>query len=255
LQENSPSILSGIAAAGVVGTVVLAVKATPKAEKAISELANDKYFEHGQIHVDDDPSVDKTKVLPVEIVKATWRFYVPAAIVGVATISCIIGANRISLSRNAALMAASTLMDRAFSEYKAKVVEQIGATKEAKVRDAIAEDHVKNNPVGNAQVIFDGSNEALAYDDITGRYFHCDIEKIRKAENEFNSRILGGDMWSSLNDWYTLLGLEHSAVGEILGWNTINLLEIRYSSHLASNGKPVLVIQYAKLPFPDYSKF
>ena len=59
--------------------------------------------------------------------KACWRCYIPAGAVGIATIACIVGANAIGMRRNAALLAAYTLVDTSFREYKGKVVEHITA--------------------------------------------------------------------------------------------------------------------------------
>lgn len=251
LKDNSPSILSAVAAAGVVGTAILAIKATPLALEALREARNDKVVEPVTINNHED-----TQELTVkEVVAATWRIYIPTVIVGAATCACIFGSSSISNRKNAAMLGAYTLVDTAFREYKDKVIEQIGAPKEDKVRDAVAAERIENNPVSAATVIVTGSGDQLCHDAVSGRYFRSDIEKIRKAENEFNSQVLGGDMWGSLNDFYTLLGLEHLAIGEVLGWNTLKLLDIKYSSHLTDNGVPCLAIDYRTLPFTDYSKF
>ena len=47
LKRQSPTILSVISAGGVVGTAVLAVKATPKAMK----ILEDRKRENGELHV------------------------------------------------------------------------------------------------------------------------------------------------------------------------------------------------------------
>lgn len=256
LKDNSPSILSAVAAAGVVGTTILAVRATPRALEAIAQAKQDK--EYAEASAEERSIIDQdkreTQTLTVrETVEATWRLYLPAAFCGGATIACLFGSSSISSRRNAAMLGAYTLVDTAFREYKDKVVEQIGAPREQKVTDAVAADRIANNPVSAATVIVTGSGGTLCHDPISGRYFQSDIEKIRRAENAFNSQIIG-DMWGSLNDWYTLLGLEHTAIGELLGWNTLTLLELRYSSHLTDDGTPCLVLEYTKLPFADYSK-
>ena len=57
-KDNSPAILSGIAVAGVIGTAILAVRATPKAIKRLEEKK-----EEG------NPAILKTEVL-----EATWPY-------------------------------------------------------------------------------------------------------------------------------------------------------------------------------------
>src|SRR5450756_64940 len=106
---NSPTILSGMAVAGVVGTVVLAVKATPKATVSVSEaeISKNVWTEaQADAHTKGIPVDDYVPLTSKEIVQATWKLYLPAAISGTATIACIIGANQIGLRRNAALLGA-----------------------------------------------------------------------------------------------------------------------------------------------------
>ena len=123
-KDNSPAILSGIAVAGVIGTAILAVRATPKAIKRLEEKK-----EEG------NPAILKTEVL-----EATWPYFVPAALTGAATIACIIGATKIGAKRNAALLAAYTLVDQGFREYKDHVLEEIGEAKEQKIHDKVMTD-------------------------------------------------------------------------------------------------------------------
>lgn len=256
LKDNSPSILSGIAAAGVVGTVILAVRATPKALEAIAQAKQDKEDDESTAEVRPrrDQSLRETQKLEIkEVVAATWRLYTPVVIVGVATCACIFGSSSINNRRNTAMLGAYTLVDSAFREYKEKVVEHIGSQREHKVLDDISEDRMTKSPASTAQIVFAGSNDQLVHDQISDRYFRCDIEKIRRAENEFNASLLG-DMWGSLNDWYTLLGLEHVAIGEVLGWNCTGLLGLKYGSHLTDTGVPCITLEYTRLPFADYSK-
>ena len=91
ISKNSPHILTGIACAGVISTVVLAVKNTPQALAIIEE--EERYRERKNIQ-------SATKV---EKVKLTWKCYAPATVMGVVTIGCILGANTVHTRRNAAL--------------------------------------------------------------------------------------------------------------------------------------------------------
>ena len=239
-KQNSPAILSGIAVAGVIGTAVLAVRATPKAIKRLKDKE-----EEG------NPAILKT-----EVIEATWSFYVPAALTGAATIACIIGATKIGAKRNAALLAAYTLVDQGFREYREHVLEEVGETKEQKIRDKIMTDRMEKDPYKDNQVIMLAGGDHLCFESISGRYFRSDIELIRRAENEFNQIMLTGSVGhSSLNDWWDLLGLEPTALGDELGWSIDHLLKIRFTSHLnACTSEPALAIDYQDLPTKDYSK-
>lgn len=79
LRKASPTILSGLGAAGVIVTSVLAVRATPK---ALRKIRADSKTNH-----DGDPEAYSK----LEAVKSAWVCYIPAAISGTATIFCIFG--------------------------------------------------------------------------------------------------------------------------------------------------------------------
>lgn len=246
LSDNAPTILSGIAVAGVVGTAVLAVKATPKAMSAISQKQIEKQTQN-EIEDEDRDLTIKEKAL------AIWRPYLPATISGTATIACIVGANAIGLKQQAALLGAYTLVDGAFREYKDKVHEIIGAQKSQKVDDEIAKDRFKENPPAPSQVIITGLGEQTCCDLLTGRYFKSDIEAIRKAQNEVNAQVLT-DMYASQNEFYTLVGLAPTVIGEELGWNIETRMDIVFTSILAEDGTPCLAVGYAKLPIYNYDR-
>ena len=183
LVKHSPAILTAFGITGMIGTTVLAVKATPK---ALDLIENKK------------EELDKDKLTVVETMKATWKCYVPAAITCATSAACLIGASSVHTKRNAALATAYKLSESALIEYRDKVVETIGEKKEQSVRDAIAKDHVEKNPVTNNEVIITDKGYTLCYDELSGRYFYSDIEKIKKAANELNRQMLN-DMYVSLN--------------------------------------------------------
>ena len=236
MKKHSPEILTGIGVAGLLATTVMAVKATPKAMKICEELRLDRVNEY-----QDEPT-------KVEYVKAAWKCYIPAAVTGVMSVACIIGASSVNVKRNAALATAYTLSETALKEYKDKVIETIGEKKEEAIRDAIAKDKVEQNPVTNREVILTEKGNTLCFDALSGRYFQSDIDLIKRAENEANRQILN-EGYITLNDFYYALGLESIRMGDELGWNSNNgLLDIRFSSQLASDGRPCLVINFPIAP-------
>ena len=127
LVKHSPEILTGIGIAGMVTAAVMVGRATPKALILIEERKEE---------------TGVAQLAPVETVKATWKCYIPAAIVGTTSIFCIIGGTSASLRRNAALATAYAISENALKEYREKVVEEIGEKKERVIRDAIAKDRI-----------------------------------------------------------------------------------------------------------------
>lgn len=237
LSNNSPTILTAVASTGVLTTAVLAVKGTPKAMELIA--------------LEDQHRTSSEPMSKLDIVKLTWKCYAPSAAVGITTIACIVGANTISSKRNAALMSVYSLTDQAFKEYQAKVTDTIGEKKEKAIRDEVAVDRIKNDPIGGREVFITGAGEQTCYDAWTGRYFKSDIESIRKAVNKINHQMIN-DMYASLNDFYREIGLRTIDTGEDLGWSSSTLLEVDPSYGGDEKGDPCLVITFRNKPVPNY---
>lgn len=237
LSEHSPEILTGIGITGLLSTTVLAVKATPKALRLIDEKKEE---------------MDTDELTNTEVVKTCWKCYIPAAVTASVSVACLIGANSVNSKRNAVLATAYKLSESAFSEYKEKVIETIGEKKEEEVRDKIAKGRIEQNPVKNNEVIITGKGDVLCYDIVSGRYFKSDVDKIRKAENALNKKLMN-DMYCSLNEFYDLIGLPFTQMGFELGWNVNDsLVEIEFSTQLSEDDTPCVVIQYSVLPKCDY---
>lgn len=237
LSEHSPEILTGIGITGLLSTTVLAVKATPKALRLIDEKKEEN---------------NTDELTNMEVVKTCWKCYIPAAVTASVSVACLIGANSVNNKRNAVLATAYKLSESAFSEYKEKVIETIGEKKEEEVRDKIAKDRIEKNPVNNNEVIITGKGDVLCYDIVSGRYFKSDVDKIRKAENTLNKKLMN-DMYCSLNEFYDLIGLPFTQMGFDLGWNVNDsLVEIEFSTQLSEDDTPCVVIQYSVLPKCDY---
>lgn len=257
LAEHSPEILTGLGIAGVITSIVLAVKATPKAMRLIEqevERQNAELIEDAEEKgLDYCPQVSKLK--PIDVVKVTWKCYVPTAVTTTSSIACLVMASRVNGSRNAALAAAYKLSETALAEYREKVVETIGEKKEQAIIDKVHKERIEKNPSSSTEVIITGKGETLCYDYSTGRYFKSDIDKIKRAINELNRRLLS-EGYVSLNDFYDELGLKYTSTGDRLGWNTDSgLIDLNYSSQLDEDGTPCLVIDYKVPPKYNFDKF
>lgn len=253
LAKRSPEILTGIGIAGMITSTVLAVKATPK---ALSLIEDEKRAQNE--HISDDARSNSAQIVrlkPIEVVKVTWKCYIPTVLTGIASTACLIGASSVNFKRNAALATAYQLSATALTEYKEKVSEVIGERKERDIRDRIAKDKINNDPVGKHDVIVTGNGDTLCYDAYGGRYFKSSIDKIKKAENELN-RVMLKDMYVSLNEFYDELGLKHTKLGDDLGWNLDDgFINIEFSSQLSEDGTPCIVINYTVSPNYNYSSF
>lgn len=242
LSKRSPEILIGIGIAGMVTTTVLAVKATPKALRLIEEAQAEQ----------------EDLMTHVEKTKACWKCYIPAVTTGVFSIACIIGANSVHARRNAGLAAAYKLSETALTEYRDKVVETFGEKKEKQVREKVDKERLEKNPVDKTDVAVTNSQySTLCYDPISGRYFYSDIEHIKRSENKLNKSMVHDiNGYVSVNDFYDELGLEHTSIGYDLGWNIDKgLLDIDFTSQIATDGTPCIVLNYNIAPKYGYVEF
>lgn len=251
-SKHSPEILTGIGIAGMITTTVLAVKATPKALELIKEAEQSKKDETTGLRQD---GIKSTKLKPVEVVKVTWKCYIPATLLGLASVGCLIGANSVNLRRKAALATAYKLSETALAEYKEKVIETVGEEKAKDIKSAIAKDKMEKNPVTKSEVIITDKGESLFCDSISGRYFKSDMNTIEKAVNTINRRLLN-EMSVSLTEFYSEIGLSPTSLSEELGWNMNDgQIEIDFSSQITDDGRPCIYIEYEIAPRYDYHKF
>lgn len=238
VSKHSPEILTGLGIAGMITTTVLAVKATPKALDLIAR-AEDEKFDNGN-----GEALTKT-----EIIKVAWKPYIPAAVTGVTSVACLIGASSVNLKRNAALMTAYNLSATALSEYKEKVIETVGEKKEQIIRNKVAEEQINKEPVNPSTIIVSGNGTTRCFDTITKRRFISDIESIKRVVNELNRRMVNGEDYISLNEFYSEIGLDDVSIGDELGWNVARgLIDLSFSAQLDTDGTPCIVIDYCIAP-------
>ena len=209
LKKNSATILTVVAAAGVITTSILSAKAAIKASRVLAHKEEEK----GE------------KLTLEETISAVWTIYIPPIVAGGSTIACVFGANILNQRQQASLASAYALVDSSYKEYKAKLKELYGEEAHNNIVDAIAaeecdEVHISAGGLTSAytQEIESDAEPRLFYDEYSGRYFETTIEKVLLAEYHLNRNyILRG--FARLNEFYEFLGLEPTDYGETVGWD------------------------------------
>ncbi len=213
IRKYSPVALSCIASVGVVVTAVVAVKATPK---AVEKIHADSRKNH-----DGDPYAYTKK----EAVASAWKCYIPAVVIGVSTIACIMGANALNRRQQAALTSAYALVRNSYKEYKDKLKELYGEEAHQRIIQELAVEKANNvhlqagTFLGYQSLGFDDlqEEECLFYDAMGDRYFTSTVTRVLKAEYHLNRNFCLG--WiPSLNDFYKFLGLDKTEYGDTVGW-------------------------------------
>lgn len=239
LSNSAPEILVGLGLVGFATSTVMAVKATPKAIKLIEEEKENRAE-------NDEPDMTK-----MDVVKLAWKPYIPSIAFYALSTACIFGSNSIVNKRNTAIVTAYKLTEKAYSEYKDAVIEQIGKDSEREIVEKINTRKMKETPQNETLVI--GEGESIIYDSLSGRYFKSTLLAVEKAVVDINFRILN-DMYASVNDFYELIGVEYTSTGFNMGWNVDNKLELYYSSKITDDGKACIVLNYEKQPTVEFDK-
>lgn len=146
LKRKSPEILTGFGIVGFGVTVVLACKASKKAEPIIEEhKANMKEikttYENGEA-----TKSETVKACVVQTGKTTGKLAVvfgPAIGVGVASAGCFIGSNRILRKENLKIASAYTALDQTFKYYRQRTKDRVGEEVEKEIRHGIDKVTVK----------------------------------------------------------------------------------------------------------------
>lgn len=195
LKRHSSTILTVISSLGVVGTTILAVEATPKALQLIEKAKKEK----------------KDDLTKLETIRAAWKPYVPTAISGLSTITCIFAANYLNLRNQASLMSAYALLNNSYKEY----VEQTKniSTDDEKTVNVV---HGLVKSKFDQDIVLD-EDKKLFFDFQSMRYFESTLEDVLKAEDQINQQFAATDC-ASINDFYRYLGIEPIEHGDYIGW-------------------------------------
>lgn len=254
--DNSPAILTGLGVAGLISTAVFSVKAGYRSQALIwreqearEALAADKpWFK-----------IRDQRLTVWDKIELCWKLYIPAVATGALSAACIIGANRVGTRRAAALASAYTISERAFTEYREKVVEKLGEKKEQEVRSEIAQDRVNRLPQDIAITPVDG--KVMCHDAFSNSYFQSDMETLRRAENNINYQILHGD-YATINDFYDQINgdlkpklIEYTSESSEMGWNTDKPLELGYSTVMYQERIPCISYEFVSVPIREPWRF
>lgn len=245
LRKHSPEILMGAGIVGFVSTVVMVAKESPRVKEELDILYEeiDEREENGE-------TFTKPQLIFEEI-KVAAPIYAPAFITGSLSIVCVLGSYKIVTKRTAAFAAAYELASSNLKKYREKTKELYGDKKEEKIRNEVAKDILEDNPPTNEVLVTDG--KILFYDTVSGRYFKSTVDEVRKAEKKISER-LPVESWVTLNEFYYEIGISNIKLGDELGFNVGDGIDIYFNSTVAPGEIPCLVMEYMAEPRLDFRK-
>ena len=239
LKKHSPEILLAAGVVGVVASGVMACKATLKVQEivddakgkidTIHEVSNDPKM--AEKYTEEDSKKDLAIVYTQTAVKMI-KLYGPSVALGVASLGCMIGSNRILNKRNVALAAAYTAVDKSFKEYRGRVIERFGKQMDKELRYNIKAQEIEEvsvdekgkevtkkstvevmdpNAYSPYSIVFDDGNTGWDSDPELTKYF------LIQQQNWANDRLKAkGHLF--LNEVYDMLGAKRTKAGAQVGW-------------------------------------
>lgn len=246
--KHAPTLLIIVAGGSAISSVVSAVKATPKALVLLEQKKK-------QIAHDEDIPLEEVELTVPEVIKTTWKCYAPSAVLLFLSLGCMAGSAHISAQRELGWAALYSATKKASDAYERQVVNRIGSKENDEIKNEVYKEQLRTDPIGNNNITKTEYGNYLCFDPLSGRYFSNDIEHIRRVVNELNRVMIGSFFgYVSLNEFYQNIGLDPVELGYESGWNTDELIDIEYSTMLASDDQPCLVLKYQTYPHYNYNK-
>ena len=227
--KHAPTILFAGGVVGVVATAVTASKATLKLEDILveGEINLNRAKEAKALDREDYTEEDYNKDRVIIYSKTTItivKLYAPTIAIGILTIAALTKSHRMLTSRNAALAAAYTVLEKGFNEYRARVTEELG-------RDV--DDHFRYGSNLELDVKEKGKNlpnfrVGPQIPSIYARFFDplCEawvkepeynLTFLRCQQNYLND-LLHARGHVFLNEAYDRLGIPRTKEGQAVGW-------------------------------------
>lgn len=239
LKKHSPEIMVIGGVIGVVGSTVLACKATTKLSGILEESKENvdqikNYVEengYSEKYSEEDYRKDLAITYTQTAVKVA-KIYVPAVILGTLSITSILAGHNITRKRNLALSAAYVAIDKSFKEYRARVVERFGEKLDKELRYNIKQgesEEIVRNDEGGEEVVKTATEYAdpNTYSEYA-RFFddgclgwtkdpEANLTFLKQQQNYANDKLKRKG-FLFLNDVYGMLGIQPTKAGQIVGW-------------------------------------
>lgn len=240
IQTIKPVLLTVTAGVGIVTTAILAARGHLKAVQEGGEVPHD----------------DNRVRYGLLWMQTNWRFYAPATVSAILTISALIGSHKILSSRNALAVGGLISANRELGVLR-KSIEDLPEEAQATVRNRVQaikqrREEVENAPSAETIVVSEG--DILWKDEFSGRYFTASQNDVHAAVNEVNRDLNLGDS-VALNTFYSKIGLPHTQMGEILGWPVMSdLVEIAVTGDVAPDMRPCLNLTFVTPPIESFDR-
>jgi hypothetical protein len=221
-QKNSPGFLFGVGVVGMVGSTVLACRATLKMDEVLVESQAKLKTARTLVHS------DRRKDISVIYVKSgvnIVRLYAPAIIVGGLSIASLTKSHSILNQRNAAITAAYAALEKGFNEYRERVIEKYGKDQDRNFRYGTQQVEVVDPETNKKKIVTrvgpgDPSIYARFFDNGSSSWSKEPEYNLifLKCQQNYANDLLRARGHVFLNEVYDMLGIQRSKAGAVVGW-------------------------------------
>ena len=244
IKKNSPEILLGAGIVGFVGTIVLACRATCRADEVLEfHRRKIKDIEDAKEIADADPEGEMSYDIEIyrqdkaiRYLKTTGslaKLYAPTVAVGTLSLACILTSRNIMQKRYLGVVAAYNGLSAAFEEYRKRVRDEYGEGLDKHFRYGTTYDELpvydeNGKKTKEKEKVEKTETEMVVPNDDTCRFFDSSNPNwdknptfsmmwLRGQQNILND-ILHTRGHVFLNEVYDALGFPHTPQGAVLGW-------------------------------------
>jgi len=223
---------------GMVGSTVLACRATLKLDEVLTAIEHDKHqaedvhravnseeYTGSQTYTDKEYKKDLT-IITVRGAAEVAKLYAPSVALGAVSIFALTKSHNLLQDRNVALTAAYAAVDGAYNRYRERVIDRYGAEVDEELRydfEQIDEVDEETGEVVSRKAITGapGSKYFRWYDEESSTNFSADPDTnilfLRTVQNYCNDLLkIRGHVF--LNEVFSQLGLSHTEAGALVGW-------------------------------------
>lgn len=238
--KHSPEICIVGGVIGVVGSTILACRATLQLDDVLKEKRerveeiHDYVEEHG--YSEEYGEKEMQQELTITYLKTAGKvlkLYAPAIALGVLSISSIVASHNIMRKRNAALSAAYTALYKGFDEYRKRVEDRFGEDVEKEIRYGVKTEEVEEKKVTKSGKEKIEKKEVKTFDP-NGHYSPYAVvfdsgcigwtkdpeanKTILLQQQAYANQKLKQKGYLFLNEVYEMLGFEPTKAGHVVGW-------------------------------------
>lgn len=244
IKKNSPEILLGAGIVGFVGTVVLACRATCRADEVLEfHRRKIKDINDAKEIADADPEGEMSYDIEIyrqdkaiRYLKTTGslaKLYAPTVAVGTLSLACILTSRNIMQKRYLGVVAAYNGLSAAFEEYRKRVRDEYGEGLDKHFRYGTTYDELpvydeNGKKTKEKEQVEKTETEMVMPTDDSCRFFDSSNPNwdknptfsmmwLRGQQNILND-ILHTRGHVFLNEVYDALGFPHTPQGAVLGW-------------------------------------